>query len=100
MTRGRKLLMVIAALAVWATGAYPPWKLTLSAEGRPAVSGAVGNDWLINEKSLFGWSPVRTVGNGWGFSVDYGRLGIEWAIIATLYGAASRLLPAKADDAK
>jgi hypothetical protein len=26
----RKILIVMAALAIWATGAYPPWKMSLA----------------------------------------------------------------------
>jgi hypothetical protein len=101
----RKVLVVVAALAIWATGAYPPWKMShvytadeSSYEGNVAVavaevSSAIGNDWLMNEK-YNGWtSPLRALRAGYGYSVDYGRLAIEWAIIAALYWAALQLLP-------
>lgn len=90
----KKALIIAAAAAIWATGAYPPWKLSLSVKGRPEVSSVVGHDWLINEKHLYGLAPVDMATRGWGYSIDYGRLGIEWVIIAALYCAASQLLPA------
>lgn len=71
-----KLPAIVAALAIWATGAYPPWKQVVSARGE-IISRSVGNDWLISDREGRGFS-----------SVDYGRLAIEWAIIAALYGGA------------
>jgi hypothetical protein len=101
-----KIIVAIAALAIWATGAYPPWKLSHPFAAKETgdyeqagaavavadVSNAVGNDWLINEKSLPGRTSFTTLGYGFGYSVDYGRLVVEWAIIAALYYAAIRLV--------
>jgi hypothetical protein len=57
-----------------------------SAAHAEIVSTAIANDWLINEKTYPGSSgALATLRAGIGFSVDYGRLGIEWAIIAALY---------------
>jgi hypothetical protein len=68
--------------------------MTLTRASAVQVSTAIGNDWLLNEKSLAGWTPLASVRAGVSYSVDYSRLGIEWAIIATLYWAAVKLLPA------
>ena len=108
-----KLPAIVAALAIWATGAYPPWKesyvvraeVTESGSGQTAdhpavavatqiISTAIGNDWLINQKGWISPYPVhgdsyRSLKIGLGYSVDYGRLAVEWAIIAALYVAVS-----------
>jgi hypothetical protein len=57
------------------------------------VSTAIGNDWLINEKHFRDLTPFASVRAGVGYSVDYGRLAIEWAVIAALYWAVVQLLP-------
>jgi hypothetical protein len=107
-----KLPAIVAALAIWATGAYPPWResyvvraeVTESGSGQTAdhpavavatqtISTAIGNDWLINQKGWISPYPVhgdsyRSLKIGLGYSVDYGRLAVEWAIIAALYAGA------------
>ena len=51
----RRVLAVAAALAIWVTGAYPPWKMSVISAAHPqAVSVAAGNDWLIQAKSYPG----------------------------------------------
>ena len=124
MTLAQRIVTVAAALAIWGTGAYPPWmvsyvvksEVTQSEAGigggqdHPAVAAAVanevvstaiGNDWLINEKSVGdqhipGFPGLPSLRRGIGFSVDYGRLAVEWIIIAALCAALiSALAPAK-----
>lgn len=108
----RRVIIVIAALAIWATGAYPPWKLSHpfaaketgdygqagAAVAMVDVSNAAGNDWLVNEKSLPGRTSLATLGYGFGYSVDYGRLAIEWLIILALCFAAIQFVPSSPAD--
>jgi hypothetical protein len=89
-----KIIVAVAAVAIWGTATYPPWKLSYSrqTEGTAVtVSTAVANDWLINEKSLPRFTAPQMTRVGYGYSVDYGRLAVEWAIIAALYYAAIRV---------
>jgi hypothetical protein len=61
------------------------------------MSTAVDNDWLFAAKALPGHTAINELLRpGIGFSVDYGRLAIEWAIIAALYAACTAVFrPAK-----
>ena len=115
MTR-RGILAVVAALAIWATGMYPPWRESYVVRSENGDSGiavttvatAIGNDWLINQKSfpelaLRRGDSLPMLRAGIGYSVDFGRLAVEWAIIAALYGAlvvVLRVPPVSAPAAK
>jgi hypothetical protein len=90
-SQATKVLTILAALAIWITGAYPPWKLTYAARGESfhgqVISTPLANDWLLTEKSLLGQNWRGDLRAGLGCSVDFGRLAVEWAIIAALYAA-------------
>jgi hypothetical protein len=63
-------IVLVGGSAFIAAGIYPPWTATLYRDER-AIHYTVGHDWLT------------TVPRDWpAVSVDYGRLGLEWSLIA------------------
>jgi hypothetical protein len=83
-------LAAAAALAIWITGVWVPWTMTLCRRGA-CNSVSVGYDWFTAAKTRgYGPDPAySTVARGVGFSIDYPGIFVMWGVILALYCTAA-----------
>jgi hypothetical protein len=84
-------VLCLGAVALIAVSVYPPWIMTVHRQDHPLVSVPAGYDWLSSSPEIRPGERLTPYGAarvGIGFQVDYGRLLIEWVVVAAGAGVA------------
>ncbi len=88
LSRSQKAIVFAALFAVALTTLYPPWVRTISLTNRPAFDTPAGYAFL--------WEPP--IYGSYGVYPDWGRLVLQWLLIAASASAVVLVLPVRKSD--
>ncbi len=88
LSRSQKAIVLAALVAVVLTILYPPWVYTVSPPNRSAFDRPADYTFL--------WTPPKS--GPYGVRLDWGRLFLQWLLIAACASAAALILPVSKSD--